>query len=49
MRDKYDDVFYRMWEYFLLSSAGAFRARTNQLWQLVLSKKGMPGGYVSVR
>jgi cyclopropane-fatty-acyl-phospholipid synthase len=49
LRNKYDDVFYRMWEYFLLSSAGAFRARTNQLWQLVLSKKGILGGYVSVR
>jgi cyclopropane-fatty-acyl-phospholipid synthase len=49
LRGNYDDMFYKMWEYFLLSSAGAFRARSNQLWQIVLSKKGMLGGYVSVR
>ena len=30
--------FYRMWRYYLLSSAGSFRARHIQLWQLVLSK-----------
>lgn len=37
--------FYRMWRYYLLSCAGAFRARDIQLWQWVLSKKGVPGGY----
>ncbi len=31
--------FYRMWRYYLLSCAGAFRARDIQLWQWVLSKK----------
>ncbi len=46
---KYDERFYRMWTYYLLSCAGAFRARRNQLWQLVLSKKGVPGGYESLR
>ena len=46
----YDERFYRMWKYFLLSSAGAFRARTkNQLWQIVLSKNGVPGGYCAIR
>lgn len=50
LKDKYSDRFYRMWKYFLLSSAGAFRARNkNQLWQIVLSKKGVPGGYKSIR
>lgn len=50
IKDKYDERFYKMWEYFLLSSAGAFRARNkNQLWQLVLSKNGILGGYYSVR
>ena len=50
IKDKYDERFYRMWKYFLLSSAGAFRARNkNQLWQIVLSKNGVPGGYVAVR
>jgi cyclopropane-fatty-acyl-phospholipid synthase len=41
--------FFRMWKYYLLADAGSFRARRNQLWQLVLSKKGIPGGYHSVR
>ncbi|MDE1164604.1 MAG: cyclopropane fatty acyl phospholipid synthase [Pseudomonas sp.] len=37
--------FYRMWRYYLLSCAGAFRARDIQLWQWVLSRKGLLGGY----
>lgn len=45
----YDERFYRMWTYYLLSCAGAFRARANQLWQIVLSKHGVAGGYVPVR
>jgi len=50
IKDQYDERFYRMWSYFLLSSAGAFRARsTNQLWQIVLSKKGVLGGYIPFR
>jgi cyclopropane-fatty-acyl-phospholipid synthase len=50
IKDQYDERFYRMWSYFLLSSAGGFRARnTNQLWQIVLSKKGVSGGYLSFR
>ena len=50
IKNKYNDRFYRMWKYFLVSSAGAFRARNrNQIWQIVLSKKGVLGGYNSVR
>jgi cyclopropane-fatty-acyl-phospholipid synthase len=50
LKKKYGEGFYRMWKYFLLSSAGAFRARNkNQLWQIVLSKNGVPGGYNSIR
>lgn len=49
LKDDYDERFYRMWKYYLLSSAGSFRARHNQLWQLVLSKKGVLGGYEAVR
>ena len=45
----YDRRFYRMWRYFLLSSAGAFRARRNQLWQIVYSKNGVKGGYQYIR
>jgi cyclopropane-fatty-acyl-phospholipid synthase len=40
--------FYRMWRYYLLSCAGAFRARDLQLWQWVLSKEGVTGGYARV-
>ncbi len=45
---KYGDRFYRIWKYYLLACAGAFRARNIQLWQLVLSKNGTPGGYERV-
>lgn len=45
----YNPTFYRMWRYYLLSCAGSFRARHLQLWQVVLSKNGIPGGYVPVR
>lgn len=37
--------FQRTWRYYLLLFAGIFRARGLQLWQLVLSPGGMPGGY----
>jgi len=46
---KYDERFHRMWRYYLLTCAGAFRSRINQLWQIVLSKKGVIGGYKSIR
>jgi cyclopropane-fatty-acyl-phospholipid synthase len=50
LREKYGERFYRMWRYYLLSMSGAFRSRANgQLWQIVLSKNGVPGGYQSVR
>ena len=46
---KYDDRFKRMWEYYLQSCAGAFRAGNIQLWQIVLSKPGFNVNYQSVR
>lgn len=49
LKEKYGDRFYRMWKYYLLSCAGIFRAREAQLWQIVLSKNGVSGGYTSVR
>lgn len=49
LKAQYDERFYRMWVFYLLSSAGAFRARDIQLWQLVLSKKGLLGGYQAPR
>jgi cyclopropane-fatty-acyl-phospholipid synthase len=47
--EKYGPRFWRMWRYYLMSCAGAFRARHTQLWQIVLSKNGVVGGYTSVR
>ncbi len=49
LKDKYDEKFFRMWKYYLLMCAGSFRSRKNQLWQIVLSKKGIPGVYNSIR
>ena len=49
LQSSYDERFKRMWCYFLLSCAGSFRARRNQLWQIVFSKHGVPGGYRSIR
>jgi cyclopropane-fatty-acyl-phospholipid synthase len=49
IKDKYPPKFYRMWKYYLLSCAATFRARSTQLWQVVLSKKGELGGYETVR
>jgi cyclopropane-fatty-acyl-phospholipid synthase len=45
----YGERFHRMWRFFLLSSAGGFRARKTQLWQVVLSPRGVMGGYRALR
>ena len=41
----YSERFFRMWRFYLLSCAGAFAARAYQMWQIVLSPSGVPGGY----
>jgi cyclopropane-fatty-acyl-phospholipid synthase len=46
---RYDERFYRMWKYYLLSCAGFFKARQGQLWQIVLSKRSRPEVYRSIR
>lgn len=48
LRAKYGERLRRMWRYYLLSSAGGFRARKMQLWQIVLSK-GDVRSYVPAR
>lgn len=45
LQPQYSERFYRMWRYYLLCCAGSFRARENQLWQLVLSPQGVKSGY----
>jgi cyclopropane-fatty-acyl-phospholipid synthase len=42
LKANYDERFYRMWRYYLLSCAGSFRARHNQLWQIVMTRPGSP-------
>ena len=46
--EQLDERFFRMWRYYLLSCAGAFRARGLNLWQLVFSQ-GDVARYVPVR
>ena len=38
----YGDRFYRMWRFYLLTSAAGFRSRLQQLFQIVMSKQGRP-------
>ncbi len=45
----YGEQFYRMWNYYLLICAGSFRARRNQLWQIMFSKIESPTKYESER
>jgi len=49
LKDRYDERFYRMWKYYLMSCAGLFRSRQGQLWQLVLSKRERNAVYRSLR
>jgi cyclopropane-fatty-acyl-phospholipid synthase len=49
LNSNYSNRFYRMWRYYLLSLAGGFRARNMQVWQVVLSPKGIVGGYQAER
>jgi len=47
--EKYGERFRRMWIYYLALCAGSFRSRYNQLFQLTLSKGGVPGGWKPAR
>jgi len=49
LEKRYGERFRRMWEFYLAASAASFRARRNQLWQIVLSPGGVPGGYTALR
>jgi len=42
LQERYGERFKRMWNYYLLSSAGGFRSRTTQLWQIILTRTGTP-------
>ncbi len=49
LRAAYGERFFRMWKFYLLSSAGFFRSRQGQLWQIVLSPRSRSHEYRSVR
>jgi len=49
LKEKYDERFFRMWMYYINVSAASFRARYNQLWQLVLTKPYSASRYDSPR
>jgi cyclopropane-fatty-acyl-phospholipid synthase len=38
IKDKYGDRFYRMWKYYLISYAAAFKSKNLHVWQIVYSK-----------
>src|SRR5690554_5153264 len=38
LKNKYDERFYRMWVYYLSCCAASFRAKRNDLWQIVFSR-----------
>jgi len=38
-----------MWRFYLAASMATFRTRRAQLVQLVLSPRGVPGGYIAPR
>jgi len=40
LKHKYDERFYRMWIFYLLCLAGSYKARRNQVWQIVFTKIG---------
>ncbi len=48
LSEKYDNRFYRMWTYYLLCCAGAFRAQDLHLTQLIFSKERQQP-YIAVR
>ena len=49
LSSRYGERFRRMWRFYLSASAAVFRARRNQLWQLVMSPRGVRGGYRAPR
>jgi cyclopropane-fatty-acyl-phospholipid synthase len=45
LRARLGERFSRLWTYYLRSAAGVFRSRKYQVWQVVLSPRGVRGGY----
>lgn len=49
LKERYGEEFRRMWQYYLTGCEALFTARMVQLYQIVYSKGGVPGGYEAVR
>ena len=49
IKKHYKPPFKRMWDFYLLSSAGSFRSHKNHVWQIVFSKSGYEVEYESIR
>lgn len=49
LAERHGERFCRMWEYYLLQNAAAFRCRHINVGQLVLTPDGLRGGYETVR
>ncbi len=45
----YDERFRRMWRFYLMGSAAGFRARSLQLWQIVMRRRGRAPRYTAAR
>ena len=45
--DRYGERFRRMWRFYLLSCAGAFRVRSLQVFSILFSKEATAAGVVS--
>jgi cyclopropane-fatty-acyl-phospholipid synthase len=46
---QYDERFRRMWRFYVLGSAAGFRARSLQLWQIVMRRQGRAPRYTAAR
>lgn len=49
LKKDYKERFFRMWKFYLLSCAAAFRCQKLHLWQFVFSKNGISGEYRAFR
>ena len=49
LKDQYDQRFYRMWKYYLLSCVGNFQSRDANVLQILLAKGKNPEGYAHIR
>jgi cyclopropane-fatty-acyl-phospholipid synthase len=45
LSQNYDERFYRMWKFYLLSMAPGFKAHVAPVWQIVMTHKGLKEGY----